>query len=295
MRLMHNLQSLNVYREHTKIMKKQSSALNNISSGNKVNSAKDSPNVLASSEKMRMQIRGLQMSQRNVQDGVSMLQTSEGGLDNITSILQRIRQLTVQSGGAASSEDKETIQNEIGELIAAVDDFAKNTEFNGVRLLSNSNINNNKKPEKFLQMPVGANPGENVKIPIFNLAKDSLGVLDEDGSLQNGKSLKDIDITREGGLDEALSIIDASVDTVLSISSKYGALENRFESSYEKLDEIYNKVTGAESNLRDADIAEEMIEYTKSNLLMDAGHAMMVQSNKFPQEILRILENVRSR
>lgn len=293
MRLNHNLASLNIYREHIKVLGNQSKALDRISSGNKINSAKDNPNAIASSERMRMQIRGLQMAQRNAQDGVSMLQTADGGLDSITNMLQRIRQLTVQAGsGSNTPSDIENIQMEINEMIEGIDSIAANTEFNGVHVLNPESdpsvAYDNNAPSKKLIMPIGANVGEEVEIPLYDVSSNNL----TDGT----NSLSELKDGLEGlGVDKALSIIDGATNTVLSVRSKYGALSNRFESTYNKVAEIHDTITGAESQIRDADIAEEMMEFAKNNVLIDAGHAMMVQSNKFPQDVLRILENVRSR
>lgn len=274
MRLMHNLESLNIYREHTRVLSRQSRALNRISSGYKINSAKENPNAIASSEKMRIQIRGLQMAQRNAQDGVSMLQTAEGALDNITSMIQRIRELTVQAGGATTPEDNGTIQNEITEIVQGIDDIVNNTEFNGVKLLNKKDV---------LKMPVGANVGEMVDISTYDLSSDNIGM-----------DLNTIDVADPDKTNN-LEIIDSALNKVLSIRSEYGALSNRFESTYTKVGEIHDIIVGAESKIRDTDMAEEMMNYARDNVLIDAGHAMMVQSNKFPQDILRILENVRSR
>ncbi|MCY6370396.1 flagellin [Clostridium ganghwense] len=292
MRLNHNLASLNIYREHTKVLANQSKALGRISSGYKINGAKDNPNAIASSERMRMQIRGLQMAQRNAQDGVSMLQTAEGGLNSITSMLQRIRELTVQAGnGTNTPGDKENIQMEINQMIEGIDSITANTEFNGTTLLNGekdlTKKYDNNSPKK-MDMTIGANVGEKVEIPIYDLSSNNLS----DGA----NSLSELKDGLEGlGTDKALSIIDGALNTVLGASSKYGALENKFESTYERVGEIHDKITGAESKIRDADLAEEMMEFTRSSVLIDAGHAMMVQSNKFPQDILRVLENVKSR
>lgn len=286
MRLNHNLASLNIYREHTKNLKNQSIAANRISSGLKINCAKDDPNAIAQSEKQRVQIRGLQMAGRNAQDGVSMLQSAEGGMDTITNMLQRIRELTIQAGGANTDSDKEIINNEIKQLVAGIDDIAKNTEFNGNKLLYNDTTNNSANTGKFLSMASGANVGENIDIPLFNL---SSGVL---GSTNGTDKLTDIDV-KDGGIDKALDIIDGALNTVISSRSKYGALENRFDRTNEIITVVGDNIQEAESGIRDADIAEEMANYAKYNILIDAGNAMMVQSNNFPKDILRILENVR--
>jgi flagellin len=298
MRLSHNMASLNVYRGYSKAVQKQSDAMNKISTGYKVNNAKDDPNVIAQSERMRMQVRGLQMAGRNAQDGVSMLQTAEGGLDSMTSMAQRIRELAVQAGnGANTDEDKKTIQNEIDQMIDGMDDIAKNTEFNGVKLL-NPQTQNPSDKTLTLKMPIGANAGENVEIKLQKLTSDYITVNDTNAKeikLSDLKSGGTYSITNGDNLDTALKVVDGVIDKVVSVRSEYGALENRFEGSLQDLNEISDRIDGADSDLRDADIASEMAELAKNNILTEAGNAMMVQTNKFPQDVLRILENVRSR
>jgi flagellin len=287
MRLSHNLASLNIYREHTKNIKGQSITSHRISSGYKINSAKDDPNAIAQSERQRIQIRGLQMAARNSQDGVSMLQTAEGGMDTITNMLHRIKELSVQAGGANSESDKEIIQGEIKQLIEGIDDTARNTEFNGNKLLSEKTVTNNEEPGKYLSMPSGANVGENIEIPMFNLTSEVLG------GAGSTEKLKNLDIRVKGGIEKALNITEAALQSVVSARSKYGALENRFDRTYEITTVVGDNIQRAESDVRDADVAEEMMAYAKYNILIEAGNAMMVQSNNFPKDILRILENVR--
>lgn len=297
MRLSHNMASLNVYRSYSKALQKQSSAMSKISSGLKVNTAMDDPNVIAQSERMRMQIRGLQMAGRNAQDGVSMLQTAEGGLDSITSMAQRIRELAVQSGSAANSPgDKKTIQNEIDQMIDGMDQIVENTEFNGVKLL-NPETQAPTDKALTLKMPIGANAGESVEIKLQKLtSKDiTVNVSGNDISLKELKSNGSCSIADGDNLVNALKVLDGAIDKIVSVRSEYGALENRFEGSLNDINEISDKMDEADSNLRDADIAEEMIEVSKNSILTQAGNAMMVQTNKFPQDILNILQNVRSK
>lgn len=290
MRLMHNLASLNVYREQNKVLSKQSQALGRISSGYKANSAKENPNAIAQSERFRMQIRGVQMAARNVQDGVSMLQTTEGGLDSMTGMLQRVRELVVQSGsGTNSSDDKANVQKEISQLMQEIDRTARSTEYNGVKLLYNDDLTDNAKPGS-LFMTSGANAGEKIEIPYFNLAINSGTVKMSDGSVRDFSKL---DISAGTSIDDALGMLDSAINTVTSVRSQYGVIENRFESSYASLNEIGDKIEGADSKIRDADIAEEMMEYSKDNILVEAGNAMLVQSNRLPQDVLKILENMR--
>ncbi len=286
MRLGHNLSSLNAFTSYSKALQKQSVALEKISSGYKINSAKDDPNGIAQSERMRMQIRGLQMAARNSQDGMSMLQTAEGGLDEMTSMLQRMRELVVQSGsGANSPSDREQIQKEIDQMVGGMDDIANNTEFNGVKLLGQ---------DKILEMPIGANPGESITIEQKNLTSENIKTLDGK-NLSQLKSGELYSVVRGNNGDNALDIIDQSLNTIVSIRSKYGAIENRFEGNFHDVNEISDRMEMADSNLRDADISDEMINYSKNGIISQAGSAIMVQTNKFPQEILRILENVKAR
>ena len=286
MRLNQNLASLNIYRNQVSNYRKQSAAINNISSGYKVNSAKENPNNLAKSESMRMQIRGLQMAARNAQDGMSMLNTVDGAIDSISSMLQRIRELTIQAGGASNDESRDAIQQEINEMIKGIDDAANNCDFNGVRLINNDDVLDNNSPT-YIKMAGGANVGETVQIPKYNLSSSILG------GAAAGEKLKDLDVTTEAGRTKALSTIDSAVETVTSIRSKYGALQNKFEGLYTNLNSIEVSIQGAESSLRDADVSYEMMELARANILVEAGNAMMVQSNNFPKEVLRILENMR--
>lgn len=290
MRLYHNLASLNVYREQNKVLARQSTAMERISSGYKVNNAKENPNVISQSERFRMQIRGTEMAARNVQDGVSMLQTAEGGLDSITGMLQRVRELVVQGGnGTYNPGDKATIQTEINELMQGIDGIARNTEFNGVSLLHNEDVLDNGKPGN-LFMPSGANSGERIEIPTFNLAFNSGALKMTDGTVRN---LSTLDLTNGTTTDQALDMLDSVSSTVISIRSQYGAIENRFESSYDSLNEIGDKLQDAESTIRDADVAEEMVELSRDNVLLQAGNAIMAQTNRLPQDVLKILENMR--
>ncbi|MBU3170194.1 flagellin [Clostridium estertheticum] len=278
MRISKNMASMNIYRAYSKNLTKQSSSLERISSGIKINSAKDDPNAIAQSERFRMQIRGMQMAANNTQDGVSMLQTAEGGLEGITSGLQRVRELLVQSGGATTDVDKGVIQKEIDQMLGGANDIANNTEFNGVKLLSDKMSNDNK-GSVVIEMVTGANVGEKIDIPKYNLTTEGL-------------KLSNVHVNDIGG---SLNLIDDALNTVIGARSKFGALENRFQSTYDSITEISDKTQEAESGIRDTDMAEEMMKYSKYNILIEAGNAMMLQSNQLPQNALKILENVRSR
>ncbi|EPY2277467.1 flagellin [Clostridium sporogenes] len=284
MRLSHNLASLNAFRNYSNVLREQSTALDKITSGYKVRCSKDDPNVMVQSEKTKIQIRGLQMASKNAQDGVSMLQTADSSLESIGSMLTRIKELTLQaSNGTNNLEDKEVIQNEINELISGIDSTAKNTEFNGVELLSKGNKFSDQNNIKTKPMPVGANVGEIVDIPFYNLTADGLDI--------NGK----INVTDINKFEESLDAVNNAIETVISVRSEYGALENRFEDCMNNIGEISLKMEGANSELVDADVAEEMMNYAKSDILYQSSLAIMRQTNNFPMDVLKILENVKSK
>lgn len=286
MRLNTNLMSLNVYKGYTKALKTQETAFNRISTGLKINSAKDDPNNLGQSEMLRLQIRGLQAAGRNLQDGASMIQTFDGALSSVSESLTRMKELVVQgSTGSLNSEDKANIQKEIDQLKEHINSVTKNTEFNGVKLLDDQNVTDNNKPG-FITTSVGANVGELAKIPTFNtstamLGKDGVGYLEQ------------VNLLDPTSKDKNLEIIDSAVNSVNSMRSKYGAVQNKFESLSQGLGEISQSVENAESSLRDADIAEEMMNYSRESILVNSSIAMMVQTNKLPQDVLQILERIK--
>ena len=281
MRLSHNMSSLNIYTGYANAINRRNESLGRISSGVKIAGAKDSPVGLAKSEKMDIQIRGLQMANRNMQDAASMLQTAEGGLNEITSSLQRIRELTVQArNGTNNDNDKAVIQSEIDQMVKSVDELSAGTTFNGINL-----INGNKASDNSIQLAIGANPFDTMEVPTFNFSSKTLGV--------NGKYVSDINVITDAGADSAINVVDAALSDVITARSKYGALENRFETGQQQTDELSDRVTEAYSDVVDTDLATEMVEYSKDGIIADASTAMIAQTNKFPQDILRILQNVK--
>lgn len=285
MRLNQNMESLNVYRNYKKNLSNQAVSLSRISTGTKINSAKDNPNKLGVSEGLRLQIRSLQMAEKNIQDGVSMMQTVDGTLSTINETLTRIKELTVQSGGATSDDDLAVIQGEINQLKEHIDYTVNNSDFNGINLLSSDKVVNNNYP-KFLDHKVGATSDEDIKIPVFNIQTDML-------TDKEGNSIAKLDITDKSNIDKNLSAIDGAIEIVSSVRSRYGAIQNRMETSAENLTGSSSNLVSAESRIRDTDMALEMAEYSKTSILNETSIAIMQQTNKFPQEVLRILENMK--
>ncbi|EDS76743.1 flagellin [Clostridium massiliodielmoense] len=277
MRLNHNMASLTICREQEKVWGSQSMYMNRISSGFKINSAKENPNGLALSEKMRVQIRGLQIAQRNAQDGMSMLQAADGALEGVQSMLIRVRELTIEAGGATSENDRKALQSEINQMVDGINDTLTHSDFNGKSIL------NCKEPgKKYEKMAVGANVGEVIDIPVYHL----------DGNELKLDSIKKDNLNTDD-IEKYLEVVDNAVDKISDIRGKYGALCNRFEGTYNEVHEIHDTIVGTESKIRDTDVAEAMMNLARDNILIEAGQAMLVQSNKFPQDALRVLEGVK--
>ena len=285
MRLNKNLASLNIYKNYNDVLVKNGSALNRISTGVKINSSKDNPSKIGLSEGLRLQLRSLEVAERNVQDGVSMLQTFDGVLGTVNETLDRIRELTVKSGGVTSEDDLNIIQNEINQLNEHIDTTVNNAEFNQVKLLNSDKVLDNDNPN-FLRHTIGTADDEEVKIPIFNIKSSMLKDSDEN-------SLSEIDVTDKDNIDKNLKTIDESINTVNSIRSKYGAIQNRLETASLNLNSSSINLQKSESRITDADIALEMAEYARTSLLTETSLALMQQSNNFPKDVLKVLENMK--
>lgn len=285
MRLNKNLASLNIYKNYNDVLVKNASALNRISTGVKINSSKDNPSKIGLSEGLRLQLRSLEVAERNVQDGVSMLQTFDGVLGTVNETLSRIRELTVKSGGVISEDDLNIIQNEINQLNEHIDTTVNNAEFNQVKLLNSDKVLDNDNPN-FLRHTIGTADDEEVKIPIFNIKSSMLKDSDEN-------SLSEIDVTDKDNIDKNLKTIDESINTVNSIRSKYGAIQNRLETASLNLNSSSINLQKSESRITDADIALEMAEYARTSLLTETSLALMQQSNNFPKDVLKVLENMK--
>lgn len=286
MRLNHNMDSLSIYQNYKKNLNVQGGIVTRISSGQKINSAKDNPNKLGQSENMRMQIRGLQSAQKNLQDGVSMMQATDGALETVNNSLSRMKELIVQaSNGTNNEDDLKNIQIEIDQMKEHIDYTAKNSNFNGVNLIGNDFIMDNNYPSYKSSM-IGANHKEEIKIPLFNVSTDNL----KDA---NGNTLKNVDVTDASKTNSNLSVIDAAISNVSGVRSKYGAVQNRMESTAENLDTSVANLEKADSSIRDADIGLEVAEYARTSILHEAATAMMAQTNRFPSDVLGILERVK--
>lgn len=284
MRLNHNMYSLGIFKTYSRNVDNYSKAMNNVSTGYKINSAKDNPNKIAQAETLRMTVIGRNAASSNIQDTSSMLQTFDGTLQEMNNNVSRLKQLTVHAATeTASDEDRAIIQKEIEGIKASLSDLANNTEFNGVTL-SDSNLGKlineatGKPTEKKLKTTIGTLAGEVIDIPMFNISTDSLGLAD---------------INVETDAQGAINKVDKAIVAITGIRSKYGAIQSRLDDTNDSMSEISDVLTGAQSNLADADIAKEVMEITKNKILIDSGIGLMAQSNKLPQDALNILANVR--
>ncbi|GGP07364.1 flagellin N-terminal helical domain-containing protein [Oceanobacillus neutriphilus] len=271
MRINNNVMAFTIYHHMNNHFAMAQKSMLRIATGQRINSATDDPAGLAISEKMRAQIRGLNMAIRNTQDGILLLQTAEGAVNETHAILQRMRELSVKAAnGTYSDPDREILQDEINQLREELTRIGKDTEFNKQSLLDGSFTNK--------RIQVGANSGQYIEISIGDVRTAALGV-------------DEIDISTQEGADEAIGILDEAIKRASSQRSSLGAIQNRLEHTINNLSNTVMNLTQAESRIRDADIAKEMMLYTKHSLLAQVAMAMLAQGNQQPQMILQLLQN----
>ncbi len=253
-----------------------------LSSGERINKAGDDASGLAVSEKMRAQIRGLNQASRNVENGVSFLQTTEGYLTETTDILQRVRELAVQSSnGIYSDEDRMQIQVEVSQLVSEVDRIASQAQFNGMNLLTGSFGRGDS--ARAMQFQVGANVDQNVRVYIGTMTAQALGLKGAQGADQQ------ISISSPETANAALATIDNALQSVTKQRANLGAYQNRFEMAAKGINIAAENTQAAESRIRDTDMASEMVNYTKNSILTQAGTAMLAQANNQSQNVLSLL------
>jgi flagellin len=259
LRIQNNVEAFNAHRQLTGTASKAAKAMEKLSSGYRINKAADDAAGLAISEKMRAQISGLAQSQRNAQDGVSLVQTAEGSLSEVHSMLNRLRELKVQyDNGTLSTDDKTAISNEATALTNEITAIGTETKFNGSALLTGSTFD----------FVVGAE-GEKISTTAVTLSTD----------------VGTIDITASGGL----ATIDTAIKNVSTSRSQLGAVQNRLEHRLNNLATYQENLVASESRIRDVDMAAEMVNFTKLQILQQAGTSMLAQANQAPQSVLSLL------
>ena len=268
-----NVASLNAQRNLNKSQLGLNKSMQRLSSGLRINSAKDDAAGLAISDRMTSQIRGLNQAQRNAQDGISLSQTAEGALVETTNLLQRMRELAVQSANDTnSSTDRASLDAEFSQLQAEIQRIADNTEFNGRTLLNGS-------ATAGLTFHVGANADETITLNINSMGLTGLGVDSGDAG-----------ISTQTAANAAISTIDASISLVDTERGKLGANMNRLESTIANLSNVSENLSASRSRILDADIAQETSAMTKNNILQQAGISVLSQANQTTQLALGLLQ-----
>jgi len=268
LRIQNNVEAFNAHRNLQSISDKVSQSMERLSSGYRINRAADDAAGLAISEKMRAQIRGLGQDQRNIQDGVSLVQTAEGALSTVHAMLQRVRELAVQfKNGSLSASNQSAIQSEVFQLASEIERIGASTKFNGISLLNGQTAN--------VTFQVGANDGEAIGIALTSLGSAS------------GVGTAYYALTTTGTTD--ISEIDTAIDNVAGQRAALGAVQNRLQYSLDNVGIYQENLVAAESRIRDVDMAEETVTLTKNQILAQAGTAMLSQANQSGQNVLGLL------
>jgi len=281
----HNMSSIFAARQENLNSIDLQKSMEKLSSGQKINRAGDDAANLAVSEKMRSQIRGLNQASKNVQNGISFIQTTEGYLQETTDILQRIRELAVQaSNGVYSDEDRMQIQVEVSQLVAEVDRIASTAQFNGYNMLTGRFA---KEADNTITFQVGANVDQNIKINIASATAESLGLR---GKGQDGEDGALVSVSDTEEANRTLATIDEALKNVNRQRADLGAVQNRMEMASKGINVAAENMTSSESIIRDADMAKEMVDFTKNSILQQASTAMLAQANSQSQNVLQLLQ-----
>ncbi len=265
----HNMMAMNSHRASGINSSGMGKSIEKLSSGLKVNRAGDDAAGLSISEKMRGQIRGLNMASKNAQDGISLIQTAEGALDEVHAMLQRMRELAVQASNDTNVDvDRTALDNEVQQLIEEIDAITTRSEFNTKKLLDGSFSDQ--------RFHIGANIDQGITVGIS--AMNSTGL-----------SINGLGITTQALANAAITTVNAALERVSAQRSALGAIQNRLEHTIKNLDNSAENLQAAESRIRDTDMAKEMSSFTKSNILAQASQAMLAQANQLPQQVLQLL------
>ena len=268
LRIQNNLEAFNAHRQLTNTANQQSKAMEKLSSGYRINRASDDAAGLAISQKLKAQVSGIDVAQRNAQDAISLVQTGEGALAEVHSMLQRVRDLAVQfNNGTLSTADQTAITDEVTELQSEISRIGSDTKFNGVSLLTGSGS---------ISFQVGSEDGQTLSVSGVQLY--GTGASEEIDSA----------IFSFSGT-VSLSSIDEAIENVSSARSSFGAVQNRLEHTINNLGTLQENTQAAESRIRDVDMAKEMVNFTKLNILQQAGTAMLAQANQSSQGVLSLL------
>ena len=271
----HNLQAANTNRQLGITTSAQAKSTEKLSSGYKINRAADDAAGLSISEKMRSQIRGLNKASSNAQDGVSLVQTAEGALNETHSILQRMNELATQAAnGTNTSVDRSAIRAELDQLTSEINRIQSTTQFNTMNLLDGTFSGTDNK----MKLQVGALSGQSIDFSIANMCATKIGLK---------RALSVSTFTKAGSYMKA---VQDAIEVVSKQRSAMGAIQNRLEHTIANLDTTSENTQSAESRIRDTDMASEMVTYSKNNILAQAGQSMLAQANQSTQGVLSLLQ-----
>jgi flagellin len=277
----HNMSAINANKALKFKQWDTNKSMESLSSGLRINKAGDDASGLAVSEKMRTQIQGLRQAERNTEDGMSFVQTTEGYLNQTTEILQRVRVLAVQSSnGIYSNEDRQMIQVEVSALVDEVDRVASQAEFNKFKLLLGDFSKSSPKASMWIHM--GANMNQRKRIYIGTMTANGLGLKEKSGAFI-------ADLASADSANRTIGVIDDALHKISKERADLGAYYNRFEHATRGLMTAYENIQASESRIRDADMAETMVDLTKDSVLVQSGTAMLAQANMKTRSVLQLL------
>jgi flagellin len=281
----HNLSAMFAERVRGEVNKEVQNNIEKLSSGLRINRAGDDASGLAVSEKMRAQIRGLNQASRNAENGVNFIQTAEGYLQESQDILQRLRELAVQSSnGVYTAEDRMQIQVEVSQLVDEIDRVASHAQFNGMNLLTGRFARDTGQNTVTASMyfHIGANMDQRERVFVGTMTAQALGVRGQDQEV--------LSLSSPGNANRSIGVIDEALQAVSKQRADLGAYQNRLEMAIQGIDIAAENMQAAESQIRDADMAAETVEFTKNQILLQSSTAMLAQANTQPQSVLQLLQ-----
>ncbi len=297
MRIGNNISAMNTLNRLTVNNSMLSKSLEKLSSGSAINRAADNAAGLAISEKMRAQIAGLEQASKNAQDGISLVQTAEGALDQTHTALRRMYTLAMQAkNGTITDEDRQKIQDEINARINEIDRVAETSNFNGIKLF-NGDLDETAAGGKALELQIGATAADEDKIEVSIRKMDAASLLVKDDDTSGLTDLSDagdgslmsLDMRTADAASDAIGYINNAIERVSTQRAALGAVQNRLEQTIENLSTTAENMSAAESRIRDVDMAKEMTTFTKYSILSQAAQAMLAQANALPQGVLQLL------
>jgi flagellin len=284
-----NIAAMNAYRNLSGTQVSMSTSLERLSSGLRINRAADDAAGLAISEKLRAQSSGLNQATSNAQDAISLIQTAEGGLNETHSILQRMRQLTVQAGNDTTGvEGRANIKLEINQLSAELDRIAGTTTFNDTKLLDGSHEGVTV-PATALSFQVGANSGEVMTVGLAASDSSTLGLSTGWVATSTAAGVSTLEVDTAANVADSLTALDTAISSISTSRANLGAVQNRLQHTVNSLSVAAENSSAAESRIRDTDMAKEMTSFTRSQILSQAGVSMLAQANSAPQSVLKLL------